>query len=173
MIRTPALPLVLLAGLAGCAGYQIGSRTLYSPEIATVHVPVFDSASFRPHLGEQLTEAVVKEIELKTPYKVVDRDRADSLLTGRIVSETKRVLVEDAFDQFREIEVNFAVQVQWLRRNGTVVRAPTTIPLAAPLVRFGQTSSLVAEAGQSIASANQKAISRLAEQIVATMEAPW
>src|SRR5437868_12374198 len=71
--------------LLGCAGYQIGNRALYRPDIRTVHVPMIQSDSYRRYLGERLTEAVVKEIELRTPYKVVDADSADSVLTVRLV----------------------------------------------------------------------------------------
>ena len=35
------------------------------------------------------------------------------------------------------------------------------------------TSNLIPEAGQSVATAQQQAIERLAQQIVGTMEAPW
>ena len=66
--------------LPGCAGYQLGQRSLYRPDIRTIHVPVVHSDSFRRHLGERLTEAIVKEIELKTTYKVVDAGSADSVL---------------------------------------------------------------------------------------------
>ena len=76
-LRTPhsafhaaAIGLALIV-LPGCAGYQIGNRSLYRPDIRTVHVPVVQSESFRRYLGERLTEAIVKEVELRTPYKVV------------------------------------------------------------------------------------------------------
>ena len=71
----------------GCAGLHVGQQSLYRPELRTIYVPVFESESFRPNLGERLTEAVVKEIELKTPYKVVATPNADSVLRGRIVVE--------------------------------------------------------------------------------------
>src|SRR6266481_1806454 len=82
--------IVMLAG-GGCAGYRFGAASLYPPDIQTVYVPVFESNSFRRNLGEWLTEAVCKEIELKTPYKVVGTPNADSVLTGKITSDTKRV----------------------------------------------------------------------------------
>jgi hypothetical protein len=175
--RTSLLSLafgVLVCGaLAGCAGYRMGTQSLYAPEIRSVYVPVFESDSFRRNLGEWLTEAVVKEIELKTPYKVVGNANADSILTGRLVSDTKHVLVEDAQDYPREIELNLVVQVQWIDRHGVQIRDLATIPLDPALVRIGQSATLAPQAGQSIASAQQKAIQRLAEQIVSTMEAPW
>ncbi len=65
-------------------GYQFGNRSLYSPDIRTVNVPMFKSNTLRADLGEWLTEAVVKEIELRTPYKVVSSPLADSVLTGNL-----------------------------------------------------------------------------------------
>jgi hypothetical protein len=157
---------------AGCAGYQVGSDTLYAPDIRTVYVPVFESNSFRRNLGERLTEAVVKEIELKTPFKVVGDPNADSVLTGRIVSDTKRVLVESQTDEPRQIELQFAVEVRWIDRHGGLIRQDA-VPLPPEMVTVTQTASLVPEVGQSIATAQQDAIVRLAEQIVGLMEEPW
>jgi len=91
---TKPLPfLLLLVILGGCATYHIGNASLYPPEVHTVYVPMFESVSFRRDLGERLTEAVMKEIEKKTPYKVVSDPNADSILSGRITQESKRVLV--------------------------------------------------------------------------------
>ena len=106
----------------GCAAYQIGNQSLYPLEIHTVSVPVFQSNSFRRNLGERLTEAVVKEIEKRTPYKVVNDPGADSVLTGRILSETKGVLVPDLTGDAREIEADMHVQVSWVDRKGRLLR---------------------------------------------------
>lgn len=173
--RRPPPWLIIATGAlcAGCAGYQVGTRSLYEPTIATVYVPVFESDSYRPNLGERLTEAVVKQIELKTPYKVADSANADSILTGRIVTERKRVVVEDSFGEPRDTGTTFSVEVRWLTRSGRQIRDPATIALPADLVQFGQETNLIAEAGQSIATAHQQAVERLAEQIVAAMEVPW
>ncbi len=43
--------------VCGCAGYQVGQQALYRPDVQTVHVPIFESNSFRRNLGEQLAEA--------------------------------------------------------------------------------------------------------------------
>jgi hypothetical protein len=67
---------------------------LYAPDVTTVYVPMIDSDSYRRDLGERLTEAVVKEIELKTPYKVVSTPDADSILSARLITDTRRTLIE-------------------------------------------------------------------------------
>ena len=173
MRRAWLTAIVTLLG-AGCAGYQIGNASLYPSHIRTVYVPVFESDSFRAHLGERLTEAVVKEIEEKTPYKVVgDAAQADSVLSGRITGETKRVIVENRYDLPRQAEVSLQVKVRWLDRQEDLIRQSNPIPLPQELVTIGETATATPEAGSSIATAQQQAIHRLAEQIVGMMEAPW
>jgi len=167
--------LALLAALpaGGCAAYRIGNESLYPTDVHTVYVPIFECASFRRHLGERITEAVMKEIELKTPYKVTGDSTADSILVGRIVGETKRVVVENKFDEPRELEVGLQVQVSWLDRQRNLIRQCEPIPVPLDLVAVTESSAVVPEVGQSIATAHQKTIQRLAQQIVAMMEAPW
>lgn len=162
-----------LAPFTGCAGYQLGQRSLYRPDVRTVHVPIAQSDSFRRNLGERLTEFVVKDLELKSPYKVVGNDTADSVLNIRIVSENKRVLSETQFDDPRDLETDFFVQVSWVDRRGDLIMCHNDIPLEPLLINISQTANFVPEAGQSITTAHQEALQRLAEQIVGQMEMDW
>jgi hypothetical protein len=164
-----------IAGTAfsGCASYQIGNRSLYRCDVRTVHVPMIRSDSLRRYLGERLTEAVVKRIEAETPMKVVGSDAADSVLSGRIISETKRVVSETRDDDARDIETDFFVQMTWVDRRGNLIGGPNNMPIEPQLISISQSANFIPEGGQSIATAHQVAISRLAEQIVGQMEAPW
>ena len=173
-VRRAVLAVALLAvAAAGCASYQIGNRSLYPAHIRTVYVPTFESNSFRRNLGERLTEAVVKEIELKTPYKVVATPDADSVLTGLIASEGKRVVAENRYDDPRQTEVRMQVLVNWIDRQGTAIRPDGAVALPPPALSVTGTSDVTAEVGQSVATSQQEAINRVAEQIVAMMETPW
>jgi len=164
---------VALLMLAGCVGYQVGARSLYAPDVATVYVPMIDSDSYRRDLGERLTEAVVKEIELKTPYKVVSTPDADSILSARLLTDTRRTLIETAFDDPRLSETELRAEVTWLNRRRLPIVPMQAVPVPPQLIEMSQTAPLVAESGQSVATAQQQAIERLAQQIVSTMEAPW
>lgn len=159
--------------LTGCIGYQIGNQTLYPAHIRTVYVPTFDSASFRRNLGERLTEAVVKEIELKTPYKVVATPNADSVLTGSIVAEAKRVVAENRYDDPRQVEIRMQVQVNWIDRQGAALCPGGAVPLPPAALDVAGAADMTPEMGHSVATTQQEAIQRLAEQIVAMMETPW
>ena len=147
--------------IAGCAGYQMGNRSLYRTDLRTVHVPMFQSDSLRPDLGEWLTEAVIKEIELRTPYKVVSNPLADSILTGRIMWDNKRVLSENINDEPRTLIFNSAVHITWIDNCGRI--------LTQSVVTMGD--NFVPEAGQSITSVEAAVIRRLASQVVSEMEA--
>jgi hypothetical protein len=165
---------VLLVALAsGCAAYRFGATSLYPPDVQSVYVPVFESDSLRRNLGERLTEAVIKEIELKTPYKVVSDPNADSVLSGRILNDLKRVTVEDAYDQQRENQITILAEVSWLNRRGDLIASRGNIPIPESLLQLAGTGVAVPEFGQSIATGQQQAINRMAEQIVSLMETPW
>ena len=134
---------------------------------------MFQSDSYRRNLGERLTEAVMKEIEAKTTYKVVDTPNADSTLRGRITGDAKRLVVENWYDDPRELDVDLHVQVCWMDRQDNLIRPLAAIPLGPELVGVAGTAPLFPEIGQSVATAQQQAIQRVAEQIVGMMEMPW
>ena len=143
--------------------YQVGVDSLYPQDIRTVSVQIFESHSYRRFLGERLTEAVVKEIESRTPYKVVDASRADAVLSGIIIGEQKSVLVESPFDDAREIRTTLSVRVKWNRRD-------IVLPIRSSSVDENSNKSFVPETGQSLATAQQAAIEDLASKIVDLME---
>ena len=172
----PAAVVLLLATAAGCLGlgnYQFGPRSLFPEGIETVYVPVFKSGSYRRELGEELTEAVVKEIERRTHYKVVSSLPADSVLIGNITTETKHLLFQNLTGDPRQMEVNLAVSVSWTDQRGNPLGKIPPLPVPTAAVDVGAANGLVPEVGQSIATSHQRAIQRLAEQIVSLMERPW
>ena len=162
----------IVTSSAGCA-YHVGTSTLYRPDIQTVHVPIFQSDSLRPELGERLTEAVAREIEQSTSYKVVDDVHADSVIHGKIEHEYKRPLAEDRNDEPRDLELGFLVQTEWRDRSGNLLGRNASLPFADSVITHGQTVHLIPEAGPSAVTQQQLAIERLARQIVAQMEMPW
>ena len=157
----------------GCAGYQVGTHSLYNNRIETVCVPMFESDSFRRSIAERLTEAVCKRIEERTPYKVIGRPSADSVLTGRLVADSQAVLTKNRHNDVRQKQVSLSVEVVWIDRRGNELRRSEPIPWG--MAGDGITTSwdMVPEMGDSTVLAQQKAIDRMAEQIVNMMENPW
>jgi len=68
----------------------------------------------RRQIPFDLTRAVVREIEAKTPYKVVsDRSRADTELTGVVVTLTKSLINRNQLNEIREGETLMNVSIIW------------------------------------------------------------
>ena len=175
-LRTTVLLGLTMAALcitSGCAGYQVGSASLYNPNVRTIYIPVVRNETYRPDLGVQLTEALQKEVEMRTPYKVVANPSADSTLTARITSQTKRVIVEANTDEPRAIENMLSVELTWTDRQGNLLMENRFVPQGELAFSFIQGSDFVPEAGQSIATSQLRAMEQLAQQIVNQMEVRW
>lgn len=172
-VRMRVCCVVLLTFVSGCASYQIGSQSLFSPDVTTVYVPMIESNSLRRNLGERLTEAVVKEIEKQTPYKVVDAENADSILSAKITQTSKRIVTSNGYDDGRDNRFTFTVIVSWVDRRGDIIRREQALPIDPDSAILTQSGNFIPEFGQSVATAQQTAIQRTAEQIVAMMETPW
>lgn len=164
------LAAVICLGTLGC-GYAVGPA--YQGDIHTVAVPVFTSESFRRDFEFQLTEAVQKEIQQQTPFRIAKGPNADTRLTGRIVEIRKNVLGETGFDDPRELQLLFAVEVTWedLRTGQLLSQQQFAIPGEA--VTLASTGDFAPEVGQSLATGAQRAIDDLSRQIVEMMEVPW
>jgi hypothetical protein len=102
----------------------------YDTCIKTVYVPIFNNEvitdSVRRGIEVDLTKAVVREIELKTPYKVVsDRCRADTELIGRVVNLNKDVLNRNPLNEIREGQTTLTVEITWRDlRTGEILSRP-------------------------------------------------
>ena len=169
-ILNPQLSILVTMLLVGC-GYMIGPA--YQADIRTIHVPIFTSDSFRRGLEFQLTEAVQKEIQTHTPFRLAKEPYADTRLTGHIVRIRKDVLGESALDDPRELQLLFAVEVTWEDLRSGQVLARERVPISPDIVQLISTSEFAPEVGQSLATGTQQAIDRLARQVVHMMEIPW
>lgn len=171
-VRT-CLLVVALSCFAGCATYQFGNRTLYNPNIRTVYIPVVRNETYRHDIGVQLSEALVKAVELKTPYKVIADPSADSTLTCRVTNQFKRTVTEAATDEPRVVETLIAIELTWTDRRGNLLMENRFVPAGELAYYFLQGSDFVSEGGQSMGTAQQMAVERLADEIVQQMESRW
>ena len=171
-VLTASVRATLCAAVSLCAGcgYMVGGA--YAPEVSTVHVPTFSSDSFRRGFELQLTEAVQKQIQLRTPYRLAKPPAAQTRLEGHIVSIDKRVENQNRFDDPRELEFAMGIEVRWIdERTGQVLGA-REIPLDPQMSTLVAQASFAPETGQSLATATQQAVDQLARQIVGMMETP-
>ncbi len=170
-------PLILLAlcctGCLGLAGYRAGTQTLFAPDVKTVYVPIFKSDLVDPDIAERLTEAVCKRIESRSPYKVVGRPTADSILDGRIVRKSQSVSLNNNFSDPRQKVMTLSVEISWKDRRDRDLRHFEAIPWKDGSGTAMATTYMVAEFGHSELTAEQRQIEVIADQIVGMMEIPW
>lgn len=167
-MRTFTLFAILLvtASQMGCAGYHLGNQFLYRGDIRTVHVMMFESDSNRRYLGQRLTEAIIKEVQQRTPLTITDPQITDSLIRGRIIRDTKQVEGENRFDEPRALEVGWIVEIDWVDRIGTPLMERQTI-------RVTENDVFIPEGGQSLTTSQQAIVERISRQVVSQMQTPW
>jgi hypothetical protein len=106
--------LMLTAVTAGGCGYS--NKSMYPEDVRTVAVdiPQLGKNIYRRDLEMQLAEAIVKRIELDTPYKVTKKDRADTLLESTIDDVSQRALSLNPDTGLpRDMEITMTVSITW------------------------------------------------------------
>ena len=156
--------------VAGC-GYSVGAP--FSQEIRSIHVPTFTSNTNRRFLEYQLTEAVQKQIQQRSHFRLVKESEADTRLTGRIVDARKNALGQTRNSDARELQLNLHVEVTWEDLRTGKILAQQQIPITPEAVQLAAQSEFAPEVGQSLATGTREVVDRLARNIVDMMESPW
>jgi outer membrane lipopolysaccharide assembly protein LptE/RlpB len=84
---------------AGCGYHQVGAASHIPANVRTLAVPIFVSKVQGFNTETAFTQAVVRELNTRTSYKVVtsgDGSSADAVLKGTIVTETVSPLTYDS-----------------------------------------------------------------------------
>ena len=154
------------AALTGCAGY--GFESTHDQGIRTISVEVFQNRTSDPGLELALTEAIIKEIQSSTPWRVADDAVADTRLTGSItrvgfrhLSRTRRIgLVQ-------EVSFELSVDFDW--------KDSHTGELLAGRRSFDSMATFVPTRGidERIEIGQQGAMQKIAARIVDEMRADW
>lgn len=157
-----------ILGLSGCAGLDgYSNQSLFPQEIDTVYLEMFDNQSFRRGAEYELTDALSKRIEVETPYKIVSsRDRADTIMSGQIVSIGETALsTERETGLILEKEVELTALVDWKNlKTGELLIDNLSISATASYSEYQQ---------QDIKYASNLAANNLARKIVERMEVKW
>lgn len=162
---------LVAVGLLALTAAMVGCESPYREDIRTVAVPIWYRGSdvYRRDVEFRLTEAIVKRIELDTPYKVVaDRSQADTVLEGTIVEIEGTSLVHNPRTGApRSSQARIVVEYKWIDlRTGEVLAERTNLSEQGT---FYPASPL----REDFYEGSADGINRLAERIVETMEKPW
>lgn len=106
------LPACTSGGNFSILGYSTSAN--FDTSIRTVRVPIFKNRTFRLGIEKDVTQAIINEIEQKTPYKVVHACApADTELLGTVVSFEKSYLLANFANYHRAMETRLTVAVEW------------------------------------------------------------
>ncbi|MEN0021343.1 MAG: hypothetical protein AAF747_10720 [Planctomycetota bacterium] len=147
-------------------GWAFGSG--FDEEVETIAVPVFANNTFATGLEARLTEAITKEIQTTTPWRIVRASSAELVLTGTITDAELGVLAIQegtgfTLEQATEVVVDFEVE-----------RAGVGEPILARR-NFAATASFVPTqpVGERLEVGQTDAINELARDIVAELRDNW
>lgn len=161
---------LLCLGTSGC-GYHVGAP--FSQEVRSVAVTIAKSDTGRRGLEYQLTEAVQKQIQQRSHFRIAKEYDADTRLVLRFRELRKGELGQTENSDARELQLTLLLDAEWVdRRSGEVLREQG-FDLPNNIQRLTGQAEYAPEVGQSLASAERESIDRLARNIVDMMEVPW
>ncbi len=156
---------------SGCATDPTEGYAAVSPfpsGISTVSVEIFKNSTFDRDIEFELADALIKQIESRTPYKVTPPARADTILTGRVRSVQRDQLSKSRLTGLsEEVVLSVTIDFQWRdQRTGRPLVERESFSGHALFVPSRPT-------GESIELGEFAVVQRLARDIVTEMQADW
>jgi hypothetical protein len=177
--------IVVAAALSGCgysqANYSPGAlsgepdsstasgaatRGLFREDVRTVAIPIFTNRTFERNVEFDLSKALVNTIESTTPYKVVPKERADTILEGEVTRVDVKTTSNSPYtslpqEQLMILRVNFT----WkdLRTGRILVQRK----------HFDQTANYYPTLGEDRFVGAQQNVEKMALASVKELRADW
>lgn len=160
-----------LIALSNCVsdptiGYS--SKSLYPTEYHSVSVPIFENTTMTRNMEFMLTDAVIKQIQSRTPYRVVNESYADTLLTGTITKVDLQTINQSRTTGLaNELLLKVTINFEWVSLNtGTRIVGKKNFTGEALFVPSRPSSEPI-EMGQFAV------VQQLATDIVDQMQSAW
>lgn len=163
--------LMLLVGITGCGYSQSGQggyqwQSLWREDVKTVAVPIFANRAYTRSVEFSLTKAIISQLEAHSPYKVVAREKADTILEGEIMSVRQNTVSKDSNTAIPQEQLYIvSVDFTWKDlRTGQILVARRN---------FEQTTTYYPTLGEGQFVGQQQSVERLAQGIVQELQADW
>lgn len=140
--------------------------TLYRKDVKTVAVPIFTNHTYYRGIEFNLTKAIINQLEEQSPYKVVSRDEADTILEGEITRVHVQTSSNNVYTGLPQEQLYIiAVDFRWkdLRTGKMLVQRHD----------FEQTAPYYPTLGEAQFFGSQENIEKLALAIVQEMQDDW
>ena len=123
-MRVCFLICVLFLACTGCGYHQAGSATHLPASVHTLAVPLFTTHSLAFHTEAAFTQAVIRELDTRTRYRILTdaKEDADATLTGTILSQSVAPLTYDSTSgQTSSYLITITARVILTGRDGAVL----------------------------------------------------
>lgn len=160
--------MLLIAGCASDPTQGYAPVSVYPENISTVAVNIFENNSFSREIEFELADALVKEIEARSPYKVTSSSRADTILTGTVRNVQRDQLSKSRLTGLsEEVLLSVTIDFKWTdQRTGRSLVQRESFTGHAPFFPSRPTGELI-ELGEFAV------VQLLARDIVSAMQAKW
>jgi hypothetical protein len=171
-----ALLILLAGGVVGC-GYS--TKSLYPDQYKTIAIPAWQRGRevYRRDWELRLTEALKKAVaDYMTGYTVVDRSKADTILTGKIVKISRQTLSRNPDTGLaREEQITIELAFEWVEmRTGKVIKKVDSFPVTGTRVALhGGNLDTDPVVGSDFFQGAEATIDTAARLVVEQLQSPW
>lgn len=141
-------------------------HALYREDVRTVATPIFTNRTYVRGVEMQLSKAIGNYLEASTPYKIVSREQAETVLEGEIVSVTGNPVSYDKVTALPQQEmVTITVNFLWkdLRTGKILVQRKN----------FSQSTMYYPTLGEGLFIGTGGNVEKLGQAIVQQLQADW
>jgi len=161
------LLLLVLALLAGCAGYTIdGAKPTALADIETISVPMFRNQTLHPRAEALATSAATEAIVLDGTYRLASSSDADAVLEGTLRMIEYAQIRSQRLDTLRPEELQNLVTIDWRLLDGRDPNKVLALGTSTGTSRFFVDSNLQTSRNNALPDALERAttamVSRLA-----------
>ena len=136
VLKRSCSALLLTLTACGSCGYSVrpdhGEERLGDGRLPRIAVLPFDTTSYRRGLEMRLSRFMADEIRARSPQSPASVERADWLVTGKIVRAFERVLSEDSDDSVRESSFWVVTEIVLRDRTADTIIGTTRITKSQP-----------------------------------------
>ena len=159
-----ALVLLFTASLTSC-GYTLSNSGPLPGNVSRISVTMFENESFETGAESIFTSALIRELLQKSDAMVVDRDKAEAVITGTVRSITVGALTRTVDDAVVERQVSAVIDLDMVDLNGEVIWTVRSFSLNE--VFTAKSDNVLNEAGKR--EAIEKIAARISERIIDQM----
>jgi outer membrane lipopolysaccharide assembly protein LptE/RlpB len=155
------MPLLLLTA---CGYHTVGAAAHLPPSVRTLAVPAFTTRAQAFHTEFAFTQAVIRELNTRTKYQILNDDSpdADATLRGTILSQSASPLTYDSTSgQTSSYLITITARVTLTARDGHILYQNDALPFREQYQSTQDTTAFIQE--------DSPAVQRLARDFAQTL----